>query len=201
MESDFALSISLFHAFDLLQLHGMNSFHKFLSSTFSSYPSSAKKNVMRSPLFKGIMKQLEHHFCEARTNTSHSAHFPVTVGARIDTGKVGDKNGKKNSSFYSHPKLQKMEEVVLEHFRSLENGRSSSCRGECVSSRVMIFSEYRESVQEISNLLSQHTPLIKAMTFVGHSTGKSSSKGLTQKEQTEASSLEDVNCVHMRYMS
>lgn len=86
--------------------------------------------------------------------------------------------------FYSHPKLQKLEEVVLEHFRALEGRGASSSRGPA-NTRVMIFSQYRESVQEISDMLSQHAPLIKAMTFVGHNAGKSTSKGLTQKEQTE----------------
>lgn len=88
--------------------------------------------------------------------------------------------------FYSHPKLLKLEEVVLEHFRGHQpSGTSSSV--EAGGTRVMIFSQYRESVQEIADMLSQHHPLIKVMSFVGHSTGKSNSKGLTQKEQTEVS--------------
>ena len=36
-------------------------------------------------------------------------------------------------------------------------------------------------------MLDRHAPLVRAMTFVGHSTGKSSSKGLSQREQTEVS--------------
>ena len=52
----------------------------------------------------------------------------------------------------------------------------------------MVFSQYRESVQEIADLLSSHAPLVRVMSFVGHgTTGKSTSKGLTQREQTEVS--------------
>ena len=88
--------------------------------------------------------------------------------------------------FYSHPKLLKLEEVVLEHFREHQSSASASTSsGQTADTRVMIFSQYRESVQEIADMLSQHRPLIKVMTFVGHSAGKTSSKGLTQKEQTE----------------
>ena len=50
----------------------------------------------------------------------------------------------------------------------------------------MIFSQYRESVQEIADMLQCHAPLVRVMSFVGHgTTGKSTSKGLTQREQTE----------------
>uniref|UniRef100_A0A2K5Z5I2 FA complementation group M n=1 Tax=Mandrillus leucophaeus TaxID=9568 RepID=A0A2K5Z5I2_MANLE len=50
--------------------------------------------------------------------------------------------------------------------------------------RVMIFSSFRDSVQEIAEMLSQHQPIIRVMTFVGHASGKST-KGFTQKEQLE----------------
>ena len=99
------------------------------------------------------------------------------------------------SFFYSHPKLNKLEEVVLDHFRKFKRQSSidltapppstSSSKKPEVNTRVMIFSQYRESVQEISELLTQHSPLVRVMTFVGHGSGKSTSKGLTQKEQTE----------------
>ena len=94
--------------------------------------------------------------------------------------------------FYGHPKLRKLEEVVLEHFRGCSSdgvAQSSDETGKrCpnIETRVMIFSQYRESVQEIADLLSSHAPLVRVMSFVGHgTTGKSTSKGLTQREQTE----------------
>lgn len=88
--------------------------------------------------------------------------------------------------FYSHPKLCKLEEVVVEHFREHQcSNTAAAAATTSKGTRVMIFSQYRESVQEIADMLSQHHPLIKVMSFVGHSTRKSNSKGLTQKEQTE----------------
>ena len=48
--------------------------------------------------------------------------------------------------------------------------------------RVMIFSQYRESVFEITDVLKKHD-CIKPMEFVGQSTATGNRKPLTQKEQ------------------
>ncbi|KAF1744350.1 hypothetical protein MXB_1961 [Myxobolus squamalis] len=52
------------------------------------------------------------------------------------------------------------------------------------NSRVIVFSQYRDSVDEIIAALSNHKAMIKAMAFVGQSDTKSS-KGLKQKEQID----------------
>lgn len=48
--------------------------------------------------------------------------------------------------------------------------------------RVMVFSQYRDSVEEITAMLNRHRPLITVMSFIGQSQGKTN-KGITQKEQ------------------
>ena len=192
VEGDFALAMSLFHAFELLQLHGLRSFHQFLITTFSSgtIKSRAKTDIIRSPIFSGIMKELGIKLRESPSGPGAGRtrpQFPISGNNEPDSS-VGGSSG----FFYSHPKLGKLEEVVLEHFRShLDPQQQGAAVGG--NTRVMIFSQYRESVQEIADMLSQHQPLIKAMSFVGHSAGKSSSKGLTQKEQTEVRNM----CVHV----
>ena len=155
--------------------------------------------VLKSPEFVKILRLLGNQLgreddcidgvggTTRRTNNKvGSPRFSITGAAQSSTHQ---------SFFYSHPKLNKLEEVVLNHFRKFESQTtidltgpshsSASCKKPEVNTRVMIFSQYRESVQEISELLSQHSPLVRIMTFVGHGSGKSSSKGLTQKEQTE----------------
>jgi hypothetical protein len=52
-----------------------------------------------------------------------------------------------------------------------------------VTTRIMIFSQYRDSVEEITNMLKQHEPLVKAMSFIGQSSSGKAMKGFTQKEQ------------------
>lgn len=54
-----------------------------------------------------------------------------------------------------------------------------------VSTRVMIFSSFRESVQEIAGMLNRHAPLIRVMTFMGQASAGKGVKGFTQKEQLE----------------
>ena len=139
VEAGFAVTISLCHAYELLQLHGMLSFYRFLTSTFGNDSSAAKKQISRSPAFEKIISRLRAQM-------------------------------QGNPFFYSHPKLNQLEQIVLQHF-SQSNGET----------RVMIFSQYRDSVEEIAELLSRHSPVVKAMSFVGHA-GKS---GLTQKKQKE----------------
>ena len=51
-----------------------------------------------------------------------------------------------------------------------------------VMTRIMIFATFRDSVNEITELLNRHRPLVRAMSFIGQSTGKTT-KGFTQKEQ------------------
>lgn len=54
-----------------------------------------------------------------------------------------------------------------------------------VTTRVMIFSSFRESVQEIAAMLNRHAPLIRVMTFMGQASAGKGVKGFTQKEQLE----------------
>jgi len=58
-----------------------------------------------------------------------------------------------------------------------------------LNTRVMIFSQFRDSVQEITAVLSRHEPLVKCMSFIGQGSKEGnnckSHKGLSQKEQIE----------------
>ena len=59
---------------------------------------------------------------------------------------------------YVHPKLEKLREFLLDHFRrNLSAGRET---------RVIVFAQYRSSVQEILNFLRGET-IIRATAFVG----------------------------------
>ncbi|KJE91912.1 fanconi anemia, variant [Capsaspora owczarzaki ATCC 30864] len=63
-----------------------------------------------------------------------------------------------------------------------EDGDDEEEEEEVVDTRVMIFSEFRESVQEIIDALADQQPVVRAMAFVGQATTKGS-KGLTQEQQ------------------
>jgi len=82
----------------------------------------------------------------------------------------------KEEGFVSHPKLSKLSEIVQKHFE---------VKGE--ETRVMIFSQFRDSVEEIVEYLKKNGQLIKPAGFVGQatSTGVNKTKGLNQKAQQE----------------
>ncbi len=193
IEGDFALAISLYHAYELLEMHGMRSFHQFLHQSFlngEGSQSRARMELTRDSDFKRILRSLAEK---------------VGPGSFPDGSRAFQSPKPSTSFFYSHPKLQTLEKVILSHFENFQQRSSSgpahspsgpthSTAGR-VSTRVMIFSQYRESVQEIADMLTRHSPLIRVMSFVGHgNNGKTSSKGLTQREQTEVRERGAINC-------
>ncbi|XP_073853413.1 Fanconi anemia group M protein isoform X8 [Macaca fascicularis] len=129
----------------------------------------SKNELGRNEDFMKLYNHLECMFAHTRSTSADS----------VSAIQQGDKNKK---FVYSHPKLKKLEEVVIEHFKSWNAENTSEKKRD--ETRVMIFSSFRDSVQEIAEMLSQHQPIIRVMTFVGHASGKST-KGFTQKEQLE----------------
>eukprot|EP00258_Populus_trichocarpa_P023752 XP_024439771.1 DEAD-box ATP-dependent RNA helicase FANCM isoform X5 [Populus trichocarpa] len=70
------------------------------------------------------------------------------------------------------PKLSKMLEVLVDHFKTKDPQNS----------RVIIFSNFRGSVRDIMNTLATIGDLVKATEFIGQSSGKAL-KGQSQKVQ------------------
>ena len=69
----------------------------------------------------------------------------------------------------NNPKLQKLDEVLIEHFQ-----RTRAVGG---SSRAIVFSQWRDSVEEIVTMLESSDSLIRPRKFVGQSTSSSSGGG------------------------
>ncbi|XP_068024449.1 Fanconi anemia group M protein-like isoform X1 [Melanerpes formicivorus] len=180
IEGDFALCISLYHGYELLLQMGLRSLFIYLCGIMdgSKGLTRTKNELGRSEDFMKLYQQLTDMFADTS--------LPSGDG-RVHRGKTVFEN--KKGFIYSHPKLRKLEEIVVEHFKSWNKKCSDQVRTEstsvvAVDTRVMIFSSFRDSVQEIAEMLSRLSPVVRVMTFVGHSTGKST-KGFTQKEQLE----------------
>ncbi|KAM6202745.1 Fanconi anemia group M protein [Rhynchocyon petersi] len=171
IEGEFAVCISLYHGYELLQQMGMRSLYLFLSGIMDGTKgmSRAKTQLSKNEDFVKLYNHLDCMFAHTR-NASTSGTLPIQKGDEVE------------KFCYSHPKLKKLEEVVVEHFRSWNDQNTTKTK--CDETRVMIFSSFRDSVQEIAEMLFHHHPVIRVMTFVGHSSGKSM-KGFTQKEQLE----------------
>lgn len=81
----------------------------------------------------------------------------------------------RTDGFVGHPKLTALSDRVLNHF--MDHGEGSA-------TRVIVFSEYRDSAEEIVKTLNTHRPLIKASVFVGQADGKRN-EGMKQAQQIE----------------
>ncbi len=81
----------------------------------------------------------------------------------------------KLDNFIGHPKLTYLCDTLLNHFMDA---------GEGSSTRAIVFSEYRDSAEEIVRLLNTHKPLISATVFVGQADSKRS-EGMKQKQQIQ----------------
>ncbi|XP_067410812.1 Fanconi anemia group M protein isoform X2 [Emydura macquarii macquarii] len=177
IEGDFALCISLYHGYELLLQMGTRSLFIFLCGIMdgSKGLTRARNELGRNEDFMNLYQQLENMFSDTSVASANRN--------LLYNNRTGPEN--KNKILYSHPKLKKLEEVVVEHFKSWKGCTDQSIsESKPIDTRVMIFSSFRDSVQEIAEILSQHQPIVRVMTFVGHSTGKSM-KGFTQKEQLE----------------
>lgn len=86
----------------------------------------------------------------------------------------------KKDDFVSHPKLTYLSDTVLNHFMDAGEGKDSGP----TNTRIIVFSEYRDSAEEIVRVLNIHKPLIRAAVFVGQADSKRSG-GMKQAEQIE----------------
>ncbi|XP_075782236.1 Fanconi anemia group M protein isoform X2 [Pelodiscus sinensis] len=174
IEGDFALCISLYHGYELLLQMGTRSLFIFLCGIMdgSKGLTRTRNELSRNEDFMKLYQELENMFSDTSVTSANG-------------NLLYNRTGPKNKIIYSHPKLKKLEEVVVEHFKSWKGySDQSTSDSKASDTRVMIFSSFRDSVQEIAEILSQHHPIVRVMTFVGHSTGKSM-KGFSQKEQLE----------------
>ncbi|TGJ84086.1 hypothetical protein E0Z10_g4703 [Xylaria hypoxylon] len=87
----------------------------------------------------------------------------------------------RNDNFVGHPKLTHLSNTVLNHFMDAGEGRECSASS---NTRIIVFSEYRDSAEEIVRVLNKHQPLIRAAVFVGQADSKRS-EGMKQAEQIQ----------------
>ncbi|XP_015792090.1 Fanconi anemia group M protein homolog [Tetranychus urticae] len=155
----FAITTSLVYALDLLKNHGLRSFYNHVKGNRGEDGTPKKHfnlaNILKkNTILQGIMDDLKTKF-EPDGNVTFSGNLEGTI-----------------HSVPGHPKLVKLQEIVLNHFEK---------EGE--DTRIMIFSQFRASVDEITCLLRQHEPKIRPVQFVGQSSVKR--KGFSQKQQLE----------------
>ncbi|CAL4087478.1 unnamed protein product, partial [Meganyctiphanes norvegica] len=181
VEGIFALCMTLYHAYELLMLHGTRSFYKFLRNSLEDGKAGVTKSeLLRNKVFTDLMVDVREKYGEnldASNNNNNNTIQNNSSGIHSQiAGNDSLNTSSKNPYIPSHPKIEKLQEVIVEHFEKFQ--------AEGNSTRVMIFSQYRESVSEITEMLQRHHPLVKAYSFVGQSSSSAKgTRGFSQKEQ------------------
>ncbi|KAK4304795.1 hypothetical protein Pmani_023272 [Petrolisthes manimaculis] len=173
VEGIFALCMTLYHSYELLKQHGTKAFYMFMKGTLDNDKGHrfARSELNHNQVFQSIMNELAQKF-----DSSVSKDTSNTPGPQDNSG-----NSRRQENLYpyiiSHPKMEKLLDVVTKHHQEFAD------RG--ATTRIIIFSQYRDSVEEITGMLTHHHPLVKAMSFMGQSKGARSGRGFSQKEQLQ----------------
>ncbi|KAF6768503.1 hypothetical protein AHF37_08178, partial [Paragonimus kellicotti] len=170
IQCDFGLVTCLLHAIELLDQHGLRPLYQYLNGVLFGQRASGfvRTELMRLPGVEQIWLDLCNRF-QSRCNSNlelNSTQAPFLGG---------------------HPKLDKLKELLVRHF--------STCLSN-TETRVIVFSQFRDSVDEIMHMLKQLRPLIRPASFIaasksedqspttsGLSTGPSPSAGISQRDQ------------------
>lgn len=90
----------------------------------------------------------------------------------------------KMPDYFGHPKMHELSIMCRDHFLASKNAVDEY--GDPVETRVMVFCNFREVIEELVEVLNRNSPLIKAVSFIGQGTSKGKS-GKSQKQQLEVS--------------
>ena len=85
--------------------------------------------------------------------------------------------------FVGHPKMTYLCDTILNHFMDAGDGRLGE-NAPPSSTRVIVFSEFRDSAEDIARILNKHEPMVRASVFVGQADSKRS-EGMNQAKQQE----------------
>ncbi|KAM5462814.1 3'-5' DNA helicase [Microsporum audouinii] len=156
VNSIFTVLASLAHAIELLKYHGVGPFYRNLVS-FCDGPTDGSQGKGG----KYARQILDDGSFKSMMTTLRS--------------KMADED------FIGHPKLEYLKRVILNHFLDAD---ANSHGGAPPKTRVMVFSHFRDSAEEIVRVLKKHAPIILPHVFVGQASAKGS-EGMDQKKQLE----------------
>ena len=171
VEGDFAAAIKLYHGMELVTTQGLRSFYNFFTKETDQDNSSKRirGELSRIPMWRDILAIVTEKFSGDAYNTVLNQVGPIL-------SQVGAKGMAVQKTATSHPKMDRLLDVVQEHFvKYAKDG---------METRVIIFSQFRDCVTELVACLASLKPTVRPMPFIGQA-GSAGKKGLTQKEQIE----------------
>lgn len=155
--SDFSMAVSLFHALELLEKHGLRIFLNYFDDD---------TNVTRDKFFLAKDRALKIFIDKLRDEMGPN---PFAINDEsLPNGSIIEMP--QNFDF-GHPKFNILQKYLIEHFSNNQE------------SQVIIFCEYRDSVLLLHRLLLQNRPLIKPKIIVGKSSNALGFRTVTEKQQ------------------
>ena len=151
----FSLLASLSHGIELLKFHGIGPFYHKVLAFRNEIHNNGKKGGKYS-----------NQINESEPFQTMMSRVQIWIN---------------NPDFVGHPKLEYLQSVIMNHFLDAGDGRGAS---DPSGTRVMVFSHYRDSAEEIARVLKRREPMIRPHVFVGQATSKGSD-GMDQKTQLE----------------
>lgn len=152
VSSIFTILGSLSHGMELLKYHGIGPFYTKMRD-FRDAQSQSKSKYKKE-------------ICESEAFKKLMVRLQAWVTS---------------DTFVGHPKLDFLQEVVLDHFVNAQERRNADV-AIASQTRIMVFAHFRDSAEDIVRVLKRHQPMIKPRVFVGQS-GAKNSDGMNQKEQ------------------
>ncbi|KAF2707521.1 P-loop containing nucleoside triphosphate hydrolase protein [Pleomassaria siparia CBS 279.74] len=150
----FAVLASISQGMELLKYHGIRPFYTKMKEFKDSLAQSKSKN--------------KKEICDHES-------FKKLLGT-LSTWVAKDE-------FIGHPKLEHLQEVILNHFASAGEGENPEGAPPS-QTRVMIFAHFRDSAEDIVRVLNKQQPMIRPHVFVGQASAKNS-EGMGQKDQLQ----------------
>jgi ATP-dependent DNA helicase MPH1 len=158
MHGLFSILGSVAHGIKLLTMHGIKPFY----GVMKEFRNGVEEMGNKAGKYRKLINDSEHFDKMMRT---------IEAWTRKD-------------DFVGHPKLTFLCDAILNHFLDAGDGRLADGAPPS-STRVIVFSEYRDSAEEICRMLERHRPMIRPRVFVGQANSKRSA-GMNQKEQLDA---------------
>lgn len=117
---------------------------------------------------------------------------------RLWNGLMGDQNFKalmsecerqRTVGFAPHPKMDQLLYLVLSHLTEAEeqsrNLNAENNNRESIDTKIMVFVQFRDCLDEIIDIFAAHRPIIRPMHFIGQGVDKQGRKGFAQSKQLE----------------
>ena len=122
MHEGFNVGVILFLAWEFLNNQGLRSMYCYLRGVIIEDKSpKAKKSLLSNADFMQIFNRLKGQFEGRLIEQLDASLMLATQAPKIEDGGLALQSSSEADVFYSHPKLKKLEEIVLDHFK---NGRS-----------------------------------------------------------------------------